>query len=341
LSIILITFDAGVDVDFQTLSTILPKTMLLTLTTFMFILAGTAVVGPFVYPGLTVIQYMILGTILGGLSTVAVASIRDQVGREGYQRAWRIMTLESTIVDPIRVVVAITLIQVAFHGNIQPIETVKDIFFILLAGSALGLVLGILWSAALHRLRLTENQYMITLAILLQVYYLAEYIAGSGGGTIACFIFGFAISNLKMLSRWLGYVPRIDVRRLNEVNRELSFVLKSYYFVYTGMIVQITTGYLTAGIAFTVMIILLRMLSGSIVGYNSEFKQSETWLLRLTYPLGTSALVFATLPLVYDTEGVVFTDPHLYTNLVFPVVLGTIVFSSLIGPIILRTIQKK
>jgi NhaP-type Na+/H+ or K+/H+ antiporter len=306
----------------------------------MFILAGTAVVGPIVYPGLTVIQYMILGTILGGLSTVAVASIRDQIGREDYQRAWRIMTLESTIVDPIRVVVAISLIQVAFHGNIQPMETVKDIFFILLAGSTLGLVLGILWSAVLHRLRLTENQYMITLAILLQVYYLAEYVAGSGGGTIACFIFGFAISNLKMLSRWLGYVPRIDVRRLNEVNKELSFVLKSYYFVYTGMIVQISTGYLAAGIAFTAMIILLRMISGSIVGYNSEFKQSETWLLRLTYPLGTSALVFATLPLVYDPEGLVFTDPHLYTNLVFPVVLGTIVFSSLIGPIILRTIKK-
>lgn len=336
LSIILITFDAGVDVDFQTLGKILPKTILLTLLTFSLIIMGTALIGPFVYPGLTVVEYMILGTILGGLSTVAIASIRDQLGKNGYQRAWRIMTLESTIVDPIRVIVAITLIQVALHGNIQPIDTVKDIFFILIVGSLTGLVLGMLWSSVLHRLRLTQNQYMITLAILLQVYYLAEWVAGSGGGTVACFMFGFAISNLKLLSRWLGYVPRVDVRRLNEVNRELSFVLKSYYFVYTGLIVSLNTDYLVAGLFFSVMIILLRVISGSIVGYTSELEPEETELLRLTYPLGTSALVFSTLPLIYDTEGIVFSDPHLYTNLVFPVVLCTIIFSSLIGPNLIR-----
>lgn len=67
----------------------------------------------------------------------------------------------------------------------------------------------------------------------------------------------------------------------------------------------------------------------------------ETRILRLTYPLGTSALVFATLPILYDSERVFFTDPHIYTNLVFPVVLGTIIFSALIGPLILKATEEK
>ena len=341
MSIILITFDAGVDIDFQTLGKILPKTILLTLLTFFLITVGTALVGPFVFPGFSIIELLILGTILGGLSTVAVAGIRDQLGHNGYQRVWRIMTLESTIVDPIRVIMAITLIEVALHGNIRPIDSVKDIFFILLVGSLVGFFLGMLWSVVLHRLRLTENQYMITLAILLQVYYLAEYIAGNGGGTMACFMFGFAISNPKLLSRWLGYIPRVDVTRLNDVNSELSFALKSYYFVYTGMIVRITQTYLWAGLVFTAMIILLRFISGSIVGKIFDLDPHETRILRLTYPLGTSALVFATLPILYDPERVFFTDPHIYTNLVFPVVLGTIIFSALIGPLILKATEGK
>ena len=341
MSIILITFDAGVDIDFQTLGKILPKTILLTLLTFFLITVGTALVGPFVFPSFTIIELLILGTILGGLSTVAVAGIRDQLGHNGYQRVWRIMTLESTIVDPIRVIMAITLIEVALHANIRPIDSVKDIFFILLVGSLVGFFLGMLWSVVLHRLRLTENQYMITLAILLQVYYLAEYIAGNGGGTMACFMFGFAISNPKLLSRWLGYIPRVDVTRLNEVNSELSFALKSYYFVYTGMIVRITQTYLWAGLIFTAMIILLRFISGSMVGKMFDLDPHETRILRLTYPLGTSALVFATLPILYDSERVFFTDPHIYTNLVFPVVLGTIIFSALIGPLILQATEEK
>lgn len=336
LSIMLITFEAGMGVEYKTLRDILPNTLLISLLTFFLIVTGTTLIGTFLYPGLSLLKSMVLGTMLGGLSTVAVVSIRDQFRLDGVADAWKIMALESTLVDPIRVMIAISIIKVALAGTVRPLDLMKDIFFVLLVGSATGLLSGVLWSVILHRLRGAGSFYMITIAVLFQVYFLAEYVAGSGGGTMACFLFGFTISNLKMLSGWLGFSPRIDVKQLTDMNREISFALKAYYFVYTGLIVTLSRDFLLAGLGFTVMILVLRFFSGTVLERFSDLEPMETGIIKLTYPLGTSALVFAQLPLLYDAEGIVFTDPHLFTNLVFPTVLGTILFSALAGPFLIR-----
>jgi len=202
--------------------------------------------------------------------------------------------------------------------------------------SVLGFFIGSIWSVILHRLRTFSNHYMITLAVLLQVYYLSDFIAGSGGGTIACFVFGLTVSNLQMLNRWLGYSLRVDIKQLTSMNKEMNFLLKSYYFVYIGLIITFNKSLLFAGVLLTLMTILIRFISGSMVGAILGFRSGEKDIIRLTYPLGTSALVFSQLPLIYDVEKVVFKDPLLYTNMIFPIVLGTIIFSSIIGPIIVK-----
>jgi hypothetical protein len=84
------------------------------------------------------------------------------------------------------------------------------------------------------------------------------------------------------------------------------------------------------------MIIVIRFFAGTVLGRLSDIEDIEIDIIRVTYPLGTSALVFAQLPLIYDPQGTVFTDPNIFTNLVFPVVLGTIIFSSLIGPFLVK-----
>jgi NhaP-type Na+/H+ or K+/H+ antiporter len=336
LSIMLITFEAGMEVRYKTLQAILPNTLKISLLTFFLIVSGTTLIGPFLHPELSLLKSMVLGTVLGGLSTVAVVSIRAQIGLDGLADAWKIMALESTIVDPIRVIIAISVIKVALAGHVDPVETFRNIYFILLMGSATGLVAGALWIVILHRLRGRGSFYMITIAVLFIVYFLAENLAGNGGGTMACFFFGFTISNLKMLSGWLGFSLRIDVKLLADMNREINFALKSYYFVYTGLIVSISMDYVLPGLGFTLMIIILRVIAGIMLEWVSDLDSLETGVIKLTYPLGTSALVFAQLPLLYDFEGVVFTNPHLFTNLVFPVVLGTILFSALAGPIYVR-----
>jgi NhaP-type Na+/H+ or K+/H+ antiporter len=134
----LITFEAGMGVEYKTLRDILPNTLLISLLTFFLIVTGTILIGIFLYPGLSLLKSMVMGTMLGGLSTVAVVSIRDQIRLDGMADAWKIMALESTLVDPVRVMIAISIIKVALAGTVRPLDLMKDIFFVLLVGQLLG-----------------------------------------------------------------------------------------------------------------------------------------------------------------------------------------------------------
>jgi cell volume regulation protein A len=341
-TIILITFEAGTDIDYETLKSVLPTTTVLSLFTFTLITVGTGLVTPRLFPGMGFTESLMLGTFLGGISTVAVMGAMDKLKIifDDVTESRLILYLESTIVDPIRVMTAIALIKIMLRSEVLPREVFKEIFFVFLAGSVVGLVSGVLWMMVLHRLRNLPYNYMVTVAVLLQVYYLAEIVGGDGGGTMACFTFGFALANHRLIGRRLGFRPLINIKRLVQVNDEISFVLKSYYFVYTGIIASLSPRFLAVGTALTALIIALRFLSAELTGVFTDLGGRELRITSLVYPLGTSAFVFSQLPSIYDPGGQVIQNPDLYSNIVFPVVLGTILFTALLVPRILGHVLK-
>ena len=90
--------------------------------------------------------------------------------------------------------------------------------------------------------------------------------------------------------------------------------------------------FLFVGLVLTALIIVLRYIIASGIGYLFNFSDRELIISRLSFPLGTSALVLSQLPLIYDPQQMVVTNPEIYSNLVFFVVLGTVIFSALLGP---------
>ncbi|NIW98435.1 MAG: hypothetical protein GWN13_09385, partial [Phycisphaerae bacterium] len=108
---------------------------------------------------------------------------------------------------------------------------------------------------------------------------------------------------------------------IREFNREISFIMKSYYFVYIGLIVSFSPRFIYAGIILTLSLIAIRYVIASLVGYFLDFSSEELAITRLSYPLGTSAIVFSQLPLVYDPNQVIIRNPDIYPNIVFPVIL--------------------
>ena len=337
-SIILITFEAGADTSLDNLLQIIRKTAGLTFVTFIFIVVTTGLILPYLYPDFGIVNSMILGTMLGGLSTVAVTGLLDQLRKiiKGMDKVRSILLLESTIVDPVRIMVAVSLIQIHIRGDIMILESLRDVYVIFTIGSLLGFIIGLAWTLILHRLRGRQFNYLLTLAVLFQVYFLAEALAGEGGGTMACFTFGLALANYRRFTERLGFRPRIDRKSLMEFNNEVLFIFKSYYFVYTGLIVTLDRRLLYIGSILTILLIVIRLIAGTAVGIALNFEKIEMVMTRLTYPLGTSALVFAQLPVLYDPEGKAFADPNIFSNIIFPVVLGSILFYSLIAPQIMK-----
>ncbi|MBD3173087.1 hypothetical protein GF326_11505 [Candidatus Bathyarchaeota archaeon] len=342
ISIILITFDAGIDTTITKFREIIKKTSGLTYLTFIFITLSTGVVSPWIIPEFTFIKGLILGTMLGGLSTVAVYGLLEQISKilPDLREVHSMLVLESTIVDPIRIMVAVSLIKVLVEGDIHYSDTLLSIFSVFLLGSLFGLAAGFLWIFILHRFEGRRYNYMLTVSILFIVYYLAEITFGEGAGTMASFIFGVTLSNPKRITKEFGFSPRIDIEEIVSFNKEIAFVLKAYFFVYTGLIVKLNFNLLYTGITLTGLLIIVRFLVSSGVSNILDFTEVEKNVTRLCYPLGTSALVFAQLPLIYDPNKIAITNPQIYPNLVFYVVLGSIMFYSLIAPIIMKKILK-
>jgi hypothetical protein len=92
--------------------------------------------------------------------------------------------------------------------------------------------------------------------------------------------------------------------------------------------------YLLAGMGITLVIIALRYISATAIGHLLGFTKVELVISRLSFPLGTSALVFSQLPLLYDPQRIAVTNPEIYTYIVFPIVMATLIYTSLATAII-------
>jgi len=341
VAICIITFDSGIGLDFRLLRKTFLKSFALTLATFFAIVISVGITVSFLVPdSFDLRQGMLLGTMIAGISTVAVTSLMDGLRRlfPNLESTRALLTLESTLCDPIRVVAAITLIRMIMVPGVSLRESARDIVYTFVMGSIIGLVLSLLWAEVLDRLRGQPFNYMMTLAALFPTYLLAETVAGDGGGTMAAFVFGLVLANYRRVAKGLSIdrILRPDKRRLIAFNEEIIFLIKSYYFVYIGLIVTLSKEYITLGVALVILLIGVRYGVASTVSRVMNFSHEERVISRIVYTLGTSTLVLSQLPLIFDPGRQYIVNPEIYTNLCFPIVLGTVIFAAIASPIIAK-----
>ena len=340
VAICIITFDSGISLDMKTLQKTFFKSIILTLATFFAIVAAVGYSVSFLMPTrFSLREGMLLGTMVAGISTVAVISLMTGLRRliPNMESARALLMLESTLCDPIRMVAAITIIRMIMLSSVSIQDSVKDIVYTFVMGSLIGLVLSLVWAEVLDRLRGQPFNYMMTMAALFPTYLLGERI-GDGGGTLAAFVFGLVLANYRHFAKALNVNRslRPDKGRIVEFNEEIVFLLKSYYFVYIGLIVTISREYLLVGFGIVAILLAVRYLVASEVGRLMGFSQEERIISRVVYALGTSTLVMSQLPSIFDPEMNYIVNPGIYTDLCFPIVLGTVVFAAIASPIIAR-----
>ena len=107
----------------------------------------------------------------------------------------------------------------------------------------------------LDRLRTRHYTYMITLAVLLPLY-----VIGEGAGAMTALIFGLAITNFRYIMEKLGKDEKvlIDKKRLREFHDEITFFIKSFFFVYIGVVVSLSWRYALFGLILVVLQMGLR-----------------------------------------------------------------------------------
>jgi cell volume regulation protein A len=344
LSIIL--FEAGINVDITMLLGSMGKALVLSTASIMGSILLIGFVTSYVLvPGLPFLQGMLLGAMVGGTSTVAVFGILSGIGDliPNLTSTRVLLTMESILSDPICIISSITIIKLILQPTFTLRDTVKEITTVFLLSSALGLGVGVVWARVLDRLRTRHYTYMITLAVLLPIYIISEHYIGEGGGAMTALIFGLAITNFRYIMEKSGRDEKvlIDKKRLREFHEEITFFVKSFFFVYIGVVVSLSWRYAFFGFFLVILQMGLRYGIVDVLSGQFGFTREEKALSQGVYASGLPAFVMSQLPQIFDPESIYFVNAQLYPDLTMPIVFGTIMFSGLIGPKLAKMTLKR
>jgi len=102
--------------------------------------------------------------------------------------------------------------------------------------------------------------------------------------------------------------------------------------VYIGVVVSLSWKYAIYGLILVVLQVGLRYWIVDVLSGQVGFTREEKALSQVVYASGLPAFVMSQLPQIFDPEGVFFVNAQLYPDLTMPIVLGTIMFSGILGP---------
>lgn len=341
----IILFDAGINIDIVTLIETLGKSAALAISTFIttVILVGFTL-STFMPQSFNFRQAMLLGSMIGGTSTVSVYGVLSGISNsiKNISSSRVILLTESIITDPICIISAITIIRTIMLPEVSLVESFRDIFSIFILSAVVGFFIGFVWAGIMDRLRGKPFLYMVTIAILFPSYILTESMIGEGGGPITALTFGLALTNYGFFARRIGFdsTVKIDKRKLREFHEEITFFMKSFFFVYIGLVVTLSLNYFLIGLAVAAIILVDRFFVATGVGYVLGFSKEEKLLTRLICASGLPAFIMSQLPVIYDQNKAYFNNPEIYSNLCMPIVLVTVIFASVVTPIIARRQMK-
>lgn len=341
ITVAIFSFDTGINVDISAVIGSLHKSIILIISTLtaMVIIIGFSL--QILMPGrFSLLEGMLLGAMVGGLGGISVSGILDRLSSviTSVREDGVVINLESTLSDPVRLVACLTLIKIITLQGVLFEDSVKDIIFTFVMSALLGSVGGLIWAEVLSMLRGRPFNYIMTVATLFPVYIMSEEVIGPGGGPIAALAFGLAITNYGYLTRRLGLkrTARVDRRRIREFNQEITFLIKAFFFVYLGLIVSFSLWYALVGLGIIALMLITRYVVATGVSKLLMFTDGEKVFSRVVYMQGASALIFAQLPIVFDPERLSFKAPEIFGDLCFPIIIGTVIFVSVLGPLIAR-----
>jgi cell volume regulation protein A len=332
LALSIILFDAGINVDITMLLDYMGRAIVLSIASLLSVSYIVGLSLSWLLPNdFTLLQAMLLGAMVGGTSTVStlgvLAGLQNSVKDMGTTKV--LLTLESIVSD---------LIKMVMLPGVSLMDSIRDIFGTFTLSSAFGIGMGLIWGKVLNRIRSRPFTYMITLSVLLLTYILSEHWIGEGGGAMTSLAFGLAITNYSFILNKFGKGSKImvDKQRLREFHEEIAFFIKSFFFVYIGLVVSLSLNYTLIGIGVALLLMVIRFSVVYALSKFIPFSVVERTTSQFVFAMGLPAFVMSQLPMIYDPLGNFFVNSAIYPDLCMPIVLGTVIYGALVAPIAIR-----
>jgi len=308
-----------------------PRALILGFSGFLLNVLVTALLCKYVL-GWRLMNGLLLGSILGGSSSIIVVALTRKLGVGG--KTETILSLESILTDVLCTVGAFVAIDIILSGEVSLQAALGSIALAFGVGIVVGSLVGIAWLNVLERVKGKSNTYMLTLAVLLLTYVVARSLGGTGA--LSALFLGLIVGNGPAIAKLLKlkYAVSVD-ESVRGFHGQISFLIRSFFFVFTGLLFSYSSFVpVLFGLSLAFVFLGLRFGAVKLSFLKASAKDSET-LMTVMLPRGLAAAVLASLPL---TSGV--PNSQEFPEIAFIVIIVTIVICTVGVAILKKRAQK-
>lgn len=318
VALMIILFDAGLNLDFFKFLRNAPKGLLFSVINM---LASMAVVGGlsmWLFGFGNVSTGLLLGAILGGTSSAVVISLVSKLNCS--ENTKMSVILESVLTDTLTIIAAIAILNyMSATGTPSPLQSIMASFSV---GGMLGLIAGLVWLFILNRLRNRPFDHILTLGVVFLLYVFSE--ASGGSGAITAFMFGLVLGNGAKFSQMLRFSRTFTIDRVMKTFQgEVSFFIRSFFFVYLGIIFTFQPSLLFYGLVLAGAILFVRFAVVRVLTAPMNMDKGEANIIGVLGPRGLAAAVLAQLPRLQELP-----EAALFSDIILVVIMATVMCST-------------
>lgn len=321
LALVIILFDGGLNLNlFKVLGELAPATLFTLMTFFGAVIAGTLAA---YLTGWNFFHALLLAVILGGTASNFVIAVVQRLSVSLEVKT--LLSLESAINDTLTIVGAIALTGVIATNSINLQSVTNSILGAFTIAAAAGAVVGLLWLKVMTHFHEKPFGYMLTLAVLFVLYAGVELVKANGA--IAVLVFGLIMGSSKQLQRVLdGNQKPIEFEGpLRTFHSEISFFVRTFFFVYLGVILDLSQ--LTTAALLISLVVFIALLAGRFIAVNAfsllaRHTKPYRFLMTIMSPRGLAAAVLAGMPAAMGVQ-VPFLQETVFTTLILTNVAAT------------------
>lgn len=314
LALLIILFEGGLELEIGHVVREAPRASILAVVVFALSFVTVAAFGHWV-AGLSPPIALLLGALLAATSPAICIPVVS--GLSVRQEIKTIVKLEAVLGEVLLIVSVILVIDAQTSGAADPLAWMWSLVRSLLVALIVSSVAGILWSRLVGWMGREPLAYMLTLGMVCLLYVSVEELGGSPA--IATLLFGLILANMQSIAARFGGRFRelfgvnlreeqfvLDQFMLN-ITAELSFLVRTFFFVYLGLLLDFSTLSSTVvGLAFGMFALLLvsrRVGIGVLSLGRSRITPAESAVILALAPRGLATAVVALLPLQAKVEG--------------------------------------
>ncbi len=337
-ALLFLIYDGAFNIDLASFAKGVGKSLGITL--FNYVISVAVVTAILIFTGLGFLTSLLTAVILGGICSAFVIPLIKQMKIQG--ETYFILAFEAAITDVLCIVFSLALIEIIRLNSFNMQFVAEKIISIFAVASFIGVLAGLLWIIIIKKILREYKSYMITIAYVILVYVVTEFLKGNGA--IAALFFGLVLRNSKQITSILDGIIRekksdnagIVVTSHTEqlFYSQVSFFLKTFFFVYIGILLDISDiRMILIGLLIAIALMISRKTS-ALVTRSLGFLERK--VVSSIFARGLAAATIAQIAVFNNVPGA-----SVISNITYSVISFTIILSSIQVFLMKRVIPSK